>query len=145
MDTKESKTARVSRPERFQVEMQLYSLDQMLPSDHQARIVWRFVESLDLEPLYQSIEVTDEKAGRTAIAPEILVALWLLATLDGIGSARELDRRCKEQIPYLWVLGGVSVNYHTLSDFRVAHADFLERILVDSVAALVDRGLVRAS
>jgi transposase len=142
MDTKKSKIARVNRPERSQVEMQLLSLNQMLPSDHRARIVWRFVESLDLEPLYQQIEVSREKAGRTAIAPEILVALWLLATLDGIGPARELDRRCSEQVPYLWILGGVSVNYHTLSDFRVGHADFLEQLLVDTVAALIDRDLV---
>jgi len=122
--------------------MQLLSLDQMLPADHQARIVWSFVKSLDLEPLYEQIEVTDNQAGRPAIAPEILVTLWLLATLDGIGAARELDRRCKTDIPYRWILGGVTVNYHTLSDFRVLHGTFLERLLVDTVAALVDQGLV---
>jgi len=95
-----------------------------------------------LEPLYAEIEVTDSTAGRSAIAPEILVALWLQATLDGIGSARELDRRCKTDIPYLWIQGNVSVNYHTLSDFRVRHGEFLEQLLVDTVASLVDRDLV---
>jgi transposase len=137
-----SASARVSRPHRDQVEMQLFALDQLLPSDHRARVVWSFVKSLNLEPLYEKIQVTDSQAGRTAIAPEILVAVWLQATLDGIGSARELDRRSTTDIPYLWILGGVSVNYHTLSDFRVAHADFLERLLVDTVASLIDRGLV---
>ncbi len=137
-----SQSARVSRPERFQVEMQFFSLDQMLPADHRARIVWAYVQSLDLEPLYEKIEVTDNKAGRTAIAPEILLALWLLATLDGIGSARELNRRCKTDIAYLWVLGTVSVNYHTLSDFRVQQGEFLEKLLVDTVASLIDQGLV---
>jgi len=122
--------------------MQLYSLDQLLPADHRARIVWAFVQSLDLEPFYEKIEVTDNTAGRSAIAPEILVALWLQATLDGVGSARELGRRCKTDIPYLWILGTVSVNYHTLSDFRVAHGEFLEQLLVDTVALLIDRGLV---
>ena len=142
MTKKKSKTARVSRPERFQVEMQLFSLDQMLPSDHRARMVWMFVESLDLEPLYESIEVTDQTPGHPAIDPPILLALWLLATLDGIGSAREVARRCTEQIPYMWICGSVGVNYHTLNDFRVAHGEFLERLLVDTVASLVDRGLV---
>lgn len=135
-------TARVRRPERFQVEMQFYSLDQMLPSDHRARIVWAFVQSLDLTLLYEKIDVTDYKAGRSATAPEILVGLWLLATLDGIGSARELNRRCKTDIPYLWVRGSVGVNYHTLSDFRVQNGEFLEQLLVDTVASLIDRGLV---
>jgi transposase len=143
MSTKNtSASARVNRPNRGQVEMQFFALDQLLPSDHRARIVWAFVKSLHLEPLYARIEVSGTQAGRTAIAPEILVALWLLATLDGIGSARELDRRCSTDIAYRWILGGVSVNYHTLSDFRVAHTDFLERLLTDTIAALIDRGLV---
>jgi transposase len=122
--------------------MQLFSLDQMLPADHRARTVWTFVESLDLEPFYSDIEVTDNTPGRTAIAPEVLVALWLLATLDGIGSARELDRRCETDIPYLWILGGVRVNHHTLGDFRVQHGMRVEQLLVDTVASFVDRGIV---
>lgn len=143
MNTKNtSATARVDRPQRCQVEMQLFSLDQLLASDHRARVVWTFVQSLNLEPLYEDIQVTGNQAGRTAIAPEILVALWLQATLDGIGSARELDRRCKTDMVYLWLLGGVTVNYHTLSDFRVQHGGFLERLLVDTIASLIDRGLV---
>src|SRR5688572_15234775 len=117
----DSRWARVNRPHRTQVEMQLFSLDQMLPGDHRARQVWAFVEGLDLEAFYRDIQVTGQVAGRTAIAPEILVGLWLLATLDGIGSARELARRCETDIPYLWMLGAVSVNHHTLSDFRVQH------------------------
>lgn len=137
-----SKTARVSRPHRVQVEMQFLSLDQLLASDHRARSVWAFVSSLDLEPFYRDIQVTDNTPGRSAIAPEVLVALWLLATLDGIGSARELDRRCEHEIPYRWLLGGVTVNHHTLSDFRVAHGERLERLLVDTVAALIDGGIV---
>jgi transposase len=137
-----SATARVNRPHRFQVEMQFLALDQLLPPDHRARVVWAFVQSLNLEPLYENIRVTDSEAGRTAIAPEVLVALWLQATLDGIGSARELDRRCETDLPYKWIRGGVNVNYHTLSDFRVRHGEFLEHLLVDTVASLIDRGLV---
>lgn len=146
MNTKNtSATARVDRPHRSQVEMQFLSLDQMLPDDHRARIVWAYVESLNLESFYQEIEVTGHTAGRSAIAPEILVALWLQATLDGIGSARELDRRCMTDIVYLWILGTVSVNYHTLSDFRVQHGELLEQLLVDTVASLIDRDLVPLS
>ena len=137
-----SRSARVSRPHRTQIEMQLLSLDQMLPADHRARSVWAFVNSLNLEPFYLDIEVTDHSPGRTATAPEILVALWLLATLDGIGSARELARRCETDIPYLWMLGTVGMNYHTLSDFRVLHGERLERLLVDTVTALIEGGIV---
>lgn len=134
--------ARVDRPERLQKEWREYCLEQMLPDNHQARIVWSYVESLDLSLLYKQIKVSQHSAGRSHIAPEILVALWLLATLESISSARELDRRCKRDLPYMWICGGVSVNYHTISDFRTQQADFLESLLVDSVASLIERGLV---
>lgn len=120
----------------------MLSLEGMLPVDHRARIVWSFVKSLDLEALYEKIVVTKDTVGRNSIAPEILVSLWLLATLDGIGSARELGRRCETDIAYLWMLGTVTVNYHTLSDFRVKNGEFLEKTLVDTVASLIAQGLV---
>ncbi|QDU92784.1 transposase [Lignipirellula cremea] len=127
--------------------MRFLSLDQMLPRDHRARAVWEFVNQMDLEPFYAKIVVDEHRAGRTAIAPEVLFALWLLATIDGVGSARELGRRCDSKsatghIPYLWICGEVSVNYHSLSNFRVKHPEFLEAALVDSVTAMIHSGLV---
>jgi transposase len=119
-----------------------YSLDERLPSDHRVRLVWSFVQQLDLQPLYDRIVVSKHDAGRPAIAPEILVALWLLATLDGVGSAREVCRRTETDLPYQWICGEVGVNYHTLSTFRSTQADFLDRVLVDSVTTLIASGLV---
>lgn len=118
------------------------SLDQMLPHDDRARIVWAFVQMLDVEPLYQKIKVLNDTAGRPATDPRVLIALWLMATLDGIGTARELDRRCQRDIRYQWILGGLTTNYHTLSDFRVEHVEFLDQLLVDTVTSLVAQGLV---
>src|SRR5207302_8851085 len=80
--------------------------------------------------------------GQAPPAPELMMALWLWATVEGVGSARELDRLCTEHLAYRWLCGGVSMNYHTLSDFRTAHAGVLERLLADGVAALVNEGLV---
>lgn len=137
-----SRTARVRRPERGQVEWRPLAWEQLLEPGHRARLVWKFVQALDLEPFYREIKVACDVPGQAAIAPEVLVALWMLATLDGIASARELGRRCETDLPYLWLCGGVGVNYHTLSDFRVRHTARLEQLLVDSVAALVERGLV---
>ncbi|XZE51472.1 transposase [Planctomycetaceae bacterium SH139] len=143
MNTKNfASAARVSRLERTQVEMRLHSLDEKLPADHRARLLWTYVESLDLSLPYGQIKVTRVTAVRNAIAPEILVALWMLATLDGIGSARELGRRCDTDFAYMWICYGVGVNRHSLSDFRAQQVEFLETLLVDSVAALIDQGLV---
>lgn len=134
--------ARVSRPQRLQREWADFCLDETLSKDDVARTVWHYVQRLDLTELYAAIQVSDHQAGRAAIAPEVLMALWLMATIDGIGSARELARRCERDSRYRWICGGVSVNYHTLSDFRSRQTGFLEKVLVDSIAALMHQGLV---
>ena len=122
--------------------MQMYCLEAMLAEDHQARVVWEYVEGLDLACLYDSIRAVEGRAGRDAIDPRILMALWLYATLDGVGSARELGRLCEDHVAYQWICGGVSVNYHTLSDFRTANVELLDRLLTRGVAGLMHEGLV---
>ena len=122
--------------------MQTSSLDAMLAEDHQARVVWEYVEGLDLTCLYDSIRAVEGRPGRDPIDPQILMALWLYATLDGVGAARELDRLCEAHAAYKWICGGVSVNYHTLSDFRTANVELLDRLLTQSVAGLMLEGLV---
>ena len=134
--------ARVQVPVRNQVETILAALDDLVPEEHQARVVWAFVERQDLSALYARILATQDRPGHPAIAPEILVGLWLNATLDAVGSAREVARRCTDDVAYRWLCGGVSVNYHTLSDFRVDHAEFLDDLLTRDVAALMAEGLV---
>ena len=133
---------RVERARRNQVEMQVLTLDALLPEDHTARLVWEYAEGLDLTPLYEQIRAVEGWAGRNAIDPKILLALWLYATLDGVGSAREVDRLCEAHVAYRWICGGVSVNYHTLSDFRTQHTELLDELLTQSVATLMHQGLV---
>jgi len=145
MDTQnksDSKNSRVNRPERYQVAMRFHSLDQLLAQDHRARIVWQYVESLDVEPLYSGFKAIHGRKGRNSIAPEILLALWLMATIDSISSARELARKTTTDIGYIWICGDVSVNYHTLSDFRSCNAEFFEKMLVDTVTAMMAEGFV---
>lgn len=117
-------------------------LEDLLDTDHQARVVWLFVQGLDLTPLYDTIRSVEGGPGRPATDPRILTALWLYATLEGVGSARALDYLCEEHHAFQWLRGGVSVNYHTLSDFRVEHLDYLDDLLTHSVAVLREQGLV---
>jgi transposase len=134
--------ARFQRADRLQMRMQEYSLNALLPEDHQARVVWEYVEGLDLRCLYESIRAVEGVPGRDPIDPRILMALWLYATLEGVGSARALDRLCEAHVAYQWICGGVSVNYHTLSDFRTANVELLDRLLTQSVTALMHQELV---
>lgn len=136
------RTPRVNKPERLQAEMRFESLEQRLDSDHLARLVWRLVEGLDLSSLYQDIAAVEGSVGRNASDPRVLFALWLYAATDGVGSARELERLCREHRAYEWLRGHVPVNYHMLADFRVAHGELLKQLQVDSLAGLLAEGLV---
>ncbi len=134
--------ARVKLAERSQVEMQFISLDQWLDKDHKARTIWQYAESVDLTELYERIKATQGNVGRDPIDPRVLFTLWLLATIEGITSARRIAELAKRDIPYMWICGGVSVNHHRLSDFRVDHSDLLERLMIDSIAVLMHQNLI---
>jgi transposase len=134
---------RVLEADRAQLRLVPLDLEALLPEEHQVRAVWAFVEGLDLTEFYARIGSREGSAGRPAIDPRILLALWIEATLDGIGSAREIERMCRYHLAYQWICGGVNVNYHTLSDFRSDSADLLESVLTQSVAMLMVKGLVQ--
>jgi transposase len=133
---------RMHTAQRDQVEWRTVHLDGAIPPDHHARVIWRVVERLDLSAFYAEIRSRGEQAGRPATDPAILLALWLYATTDGVGSGRELERLCGQDAAYRWICGGVTVNYHTLNDFRVDHGDKLDQLLVQVLAALTHQGLV---
>jgi transposase len=128
--------------ERDQVIMRTLSLEQMLPYDDEARVVWDFVCQSDLSELLAEIRAVEGHVGRDATDPRILYALWLFATLKGVGSARELDRLCQRHLSYQWLCGEVSVNYHMLADFRVQHGHVLDQLFTEQVAALIHAGAV---
>lgn len=133
---------RLQRAERHQMEWLPMTLDDLIPQGHEARSVWEFVEKMNLVPLYARIAAVEGRPGRDTIDPKILMALWLYATIDGVGSARKLDVLCKHHHAYRWLCGGVSVNYHTLADFRTAHVELLDQLMTESVASLLSAGLV---
>ena len=133
---------RVRHAVRDQVEFQEFALNDLLCEDDEARIVWEFVCGLDLSELSARIQAVEQGPGQAPADPRILLALWLYATLRGVGSAREVNRLCRKHIAYRWLCGGVSMNYHTLADFRTAHVDLLDRLLTHSAATLMAAGLV---
>jgi transposase len=118
------------------------ALEDLLTPEHHARVIWQFVQGLDLTPLLADIRAVEGRAGRPANDPQIWVALWLYATVEGVGSARALDWLCTHHHGFRWLCGGVSVNYHSLADFRVGHLDFLDDLLTHSVAVLLEQNLV---
>lgn len=140
--SEELRIPRLRRAERLQGQIFQESLDERVDTDHPVRLVMKFVEQLDLTPLLAKIQAVQGHQGRNATDPRILMALWLYAAIDGVGSARKLAELCKDHRIYQWICGGVSLNYHTLSDFRVSEPAIMEVLLAQSIASLVKEGLV---
>ena len=137
-----SQGPRVLRPERGQLRWEMVDLDSQLPPEHRARLVWSFVAGLDLADFYARIKARDDTAGRPASDPAVLLAVWLYATLEGIGAARAIERLCEHHAAYRWLCGGVPVNHDMLSAFRRDSGPELDRLLTQSLTGLIAEGLV---
>jgi transposase len=133
---------RLREPERDQIELRAVDIESLIGQDHPVRVIWAYVEGLDLSELEDRIKAREGRPGHPAISPRLLLGLWLYAISDGVGSARALERLCESHDVYRWLCGGVSVNYHTLADFRVGCADLLDRLLAEHLTALAKANLV---
>jgi transposase len=145
VSAKPDSAVRLRRPERRQVAMLIHCPDDLVGANHPVRIVMSVVEKLDLERFHEPIKARAGQAGRDATDPQLLVALWLYACIRGIGSARELARRCEDSAAFRWLCGGVSVNHRLLSDFRTDHSEALDALFTQVIASLVDKDIVHVS
>lgn len=133
---------RVYRADRSQIEWAPRSIDAAIPENHPARNVWAWVERLDLSKFYASIKSVQGRAGHPATDPQVLLALWVYATAEGVGSARKLAQLCEEHDAFRWLRGGVPINYHMLSDFRVEQRAALDGLLTNILGRMKDAGLI---
>jgi transposase len=134
--------ARLREPVRDQTELRSVDLDALLGGDHPARLIWDYVSRIDLQVLEQKVRAREHTPGQAPASPRLLLALWLYATSEGVGSARALARLCDNHDAYRWLCGGVSVNYHGLADFRTAEPELLDRLLSEHVATLSAAGVI---
>jgi transposase len=122
--------------------MHLHTLDELIREDHPVRSVWQYVESLDLSKFYQEIHAVEGGVGRDAVDPRILLALWLFATIEGVGSARRLAELCTRDFAYLWICGEVTVNRDLLNSFRSNHPAELDALMTQTIGLLLHHDLV---
>ena len=133
---------RLREPVRDQIELRAVDIESLIGAEHPARVIWAYVEKLDLSALEEAIKAREDRPGQAPASPQLLLALWLYATSEGVGSARALARLCESHDAYRWLCGGVSVNYHGLADFRTGQAELLDKLLTENVATLSAAGVI---
>src|SRR6266446_5294776 len=127
---------------RQQMSWRAVDVEQLISEDHPARAIWTLVGRLDLREFYENIESSAEEGGRPAIDPQLLISLWVYAYSRGIGSAREIERRCEYDPAFQWLTGMEVINHHTLSDFRVQDKPRLDELFKQVLALLSSDGLI---
>src|ERR1700693_2513030 len=127
---------------RQQMSWRAVDVGRLIGEDHRARAIWTLVGRLDLGRFYESIESSTEEGGRPAIDPQLLISLWVYAYSEGIGSAREVARRCEFDPAFQWLTGLEEVNYHTLAGFRGGEQQELDELFTQVLAALSKEGLI---
>jgi transposase len=133
---------RLSSPVRNQIEFTNSCLDDLISDDHQVRNIWHYVEQMDLSIISKKIQSTLNSPGRPTIDPKVMLTLWIYALIEGIGSARVIDRYCSEHLAFKWICGGVSVNYHSISDFRKNNSEEFDQLITLTIARLIEKELV---
>jgi len=137
-----SRPLRLRRANREDVIRVSARLGDWLPPDHLARQIWTTVEGLDLTEFYVDIQVEDGTPGAPATDPLLLVAVWVYATSQGETCARAVADLCVNHVAYIWLCGGVSLNYHTLSDFLTRYGAALDQLMTQVVQRMRDAGLI---
>ena len=127
---------------RQQMSWRAIDVDHLIGEDHPARAIWGLVGRLDLSAFYRTIGSSAAEGGRPAFDPQMLISLWVYAYSQGIGSAREVARRCEHDPAFQWLTGLQEVNYHTLADFRVERQEELDELFTQVLAALSKEGLI---
>src|SRR5712672_4184569 len=127
---------------RQQMSWRAIDVERLIDEDHLARAIGVLVGRLDLQRFYQEIESSAEEGGRPAFDPQLLISLWVYAYSQGIGSAREVARRCEYDPAFQWLTGLQEVNYHTLASFRVEKQEELDDLFTQVLAALSKEGMI---
>jgi transposase len=135
-------SVRMRLADRSQVAMHFCSIDELVPPDHRVRVIWDAVGQMDLSGFEAPIQSRQFTPGRSANDVRVMVSLWLWAAVNNVASGRELEHLCRDDITFRWVCGGLSMNYHTLNDFRVGHREALDRLLTSMLGRLMHAGLV---
>ena len=142
MSETKSPRVRTKEPFRRQGVIRFEMPEDTLPESHRARLLWRIVQTLDLSAFTAGAKAVEGRQGRALLSVHMLLTLWLYAISEGIGSAREIERRISSDDAFRWIVGDESVGHSKLSEFRVGHREALDKLLTDVLASLMHKGLL---
>lgn len=119
------------------------SLDDLVASDHPVHIIDALIDAIVRDNPKQFPHVPDGDVGRPEYAPSTMLKLYLYGYLNGIRSSRKLESETKRNIELLWLLGTLSPDHWTISQYRKTHQDDISFVSKKFREFLRDKGYIK--
>ena len=97
----------------------------LLADDHECylyRDLFQQLDTTDLENTYNHL-------GQNAYHPKLIISILIYAYSRGVFSSREIERRCNEDLGFMFIAQQNCPNFRVLSDFRKSNGEFLKMAL----------------
>ena len=94
----------------------------LLPQDHECYLYAELFEELDTA----SVESLYSIKGQHAYHPRLIVSILIYAYSRGVFSSRQIERRCREDLSFMFIAQMNCPNFRVLSDFRKDHGEFFQ-------------------
>ncbi len=109
----------------------------LLPKAHECYLYQDLFQQLDTT----SLENDYSHKGQNAYHPKLIVSILIYAYSRGVFSSREIERRCNEDLSFMYIAQMNCPNFRVLSDFRKDNADFFHNCFKQTVQLAMALGL----
>lgn len=93
--------------------------EKVIPENDSVRLLDKIVEEMDLSALYGTYACTGRP---TAIPPSTTLKIMLYASMEGVRAPRQIQKCCKRDINYIWLLNGAAApEFNHFERFRRHH------------------------
>ena len=117
----------------YQIKLPL-DLEISIPSDDPVRLVSAFVEEMDLSELYK----TYSRIRKNQATPRQMLKLVIYAVMNRIYSSRDIQKACKRDINFMYLLEGMPAPDHaTIARFISLHFSACAKVLLAQMSDLL--------
>ena len=109
----------------------------ILSDDHESYVFSDIFQQLDTT----SIESKYKVEGQNAYHPKLIVSILIYSYSRGIFSSRKIQRRCNEDLSFMYIAQMNCPNFRVLSDFRKDNIDFFHSCFKQTVKLAIQLGL----
>jgi transposase len=109
----------------------------LLADDHECYLYNDIFQQLNTS----SVERMFSRIGQNAYHPRLIVSILIYSYSQGVFSSRQIEKRCHEDLSFMYIAGMNCPNFRVLSDFRKDNAGFFHECFKQSVLLAMELGL----